>query len=305
MRQLPDDMPVTVISPWGDAVHREPGGEWQDINDPWRSDLFGPETVDNARVLVFTPAHPTYGIRPATLASIRAAIDAYDGPADWLISTGDNPYSHPYENVTYQHNKARLAALQGEYDALLSIEADMVVPEDAISALLSVDADIVYGLYVWRHRMKNGAHRWSAYTTVALFGGESISLSPNEARAAWGKVIKVAGLGMGCTLLRRSALGQIKFRLYEGKQGDWLHGAYGEQAERLGIQLGRSHKSVFCDDWMLALDAKHFGLDQRCNTAVVCGHIDTDGGVLWPDPTAEMLYVREPFSNGARERRGE
>ncbi len=117
------------------------------------------------RILAFTPAHPDYGMKPQTVASIEDALEAYDGPVDWMISSGDNPHERAFDNVVYQHNKARQFALDNGYDALLSIEADMIVPPDAIGRLIDCDADIAYGLYVWRHKLA----RWSAYTTVGLW----------------------------------------------------------------------------------------------------------------------------------------
>jgi hypothetical protein len=288
--------PVTVIEDDGRIWQRGQGEEWQETDsNPWPK-------ADRPRVLVFTPAHPTYGVKPQTLESIQAAVYAYGGgdsagPVDWLVSSGDNPCALPYENVTYQHNKGRSLALTGGYDALLSIEADMVVPADTIERLLDTNADIAYGLYVWRSHDRNFPerrhrwHRWSAYTELTLWGGTSVSLDHTGAdcRAAWGKVIDVAGVGMGCTLIRRRVLERMAFRLYDGRPDDWLIEANAEQMAKHGINPHRPRHSMLCNDWFLALDAQHHGFSQRCDLGVVCGHI-TDDGVLWPDPDAPHFY---------------
>ncbi len=169
------------------------------------------------RILCYVPLHPDYGIKPQSLASVMAL--QHDDALDRHFSQGDNPFGATFENVTLQHNKARQMVLAGDYDALLSIEADMIVPPDTIGRLIDCNADISYGLYVWRHKLK----RWSAYTTLGLWGGESISLNHDgsNARAAWGKVIDVAGLGMGCTLISREALERLEFRLYDGRHS-WI-----------------------------------------------------------------------------------
>ena len=257
------------------------------------------------KILAFTPLHPDYGARPETWASIQAAIDAYDGAVDWVISSGDNPHDEPYENITAAHNKARWMVLKSDYDYLLSVEADMIIPPHTINGLLECESDIAYGLYVWRHKLK----RWNAYYDVGLFGGYSYTLKPQKAREMYGGIVDVEGLGMGCTLISRKALGRLRFRLYEGLPGDWLLDEYADEAKEIGqstgmvINLAREHKGFFCDDWILALDAQHYGFSQRCNTAVTCGHIEHDGSVIWPNPLAGNLYHVERRANGVPDSR--
>ena len=256
--------------------------------------LFGPGSVEGkARILALTPAHPTYGIMPQTWQSIRAAIMAYDGPIDWIITHGDNPHAIKNDNIVYHHNRARQMVLEGNYDALLSIEADMIVPPDTVQRLLETGADVSYGLYVWRH----WPERWSAYTDVELFSGYSLALRPDLARKHWGKIITVKGLGMGCTLIRRNVLAALEFRLYEGNPDDWLVQEYGEHMRANGIDPERPRRTMFCDDWMLALEAERGGFSQRAHLGVACGHIGNDG-VYWPDPNEPNLYRTTSLEEG-------
>lgn len=236
------------------------------------------------RILCFTPLHPDYGIKPAALASIMAL--EHDDVLDRVFSANDNPHDTPYENVTHQHNKARAMVLDGAYDALLSIEADMIVPPDTIAGLIDCNSDVSYGLYVWRsHR-----HRWSAYEDLGLWGGHSVSFNHSgaNARAAWGNIIDVVGLGMGCTLISRDALRAIPFRLHDGSHS-WIEKEYAADFAKLGIDPYRERKGMMCDDWLLAMDVQHYGYSQRANCGLVCGHIDGDS-VLWPDPKEKQLY---------------
>lgn len=246
------------------------------------------------KILAFTPAHPDYGLRPQTWDSVRAAIDAYDGAIDWMVSHGDNPHDEPFDNIAAAHNKARAVALELDYDAMLSIEADMVVPPHTVQGLIEADADIAYGLYVWRHRLK----RWNAYYHVELFGGYSLTLDPDRARQAWGEIVDVKGLGMGCTLIRRNVLERLEFRLYDGRD-DWIVQEYGEKLRRNGFDPYRPRNGMFADDWLLALEAEHFGFTQRANLGVVCGHVDGDS-VIWPHPAAGDLYYTEA-ANGVHD----
>ena len=244
-------------------------------------------SVEGMKILCFTPLHPDYGIRPRALSSVMA-LD-HDDVLDRHFSANDNPFDSAHDNITYQHNKARGMVLQDGYDALLSIEADMIVPSDTISRLIDANADISYGLYVWRHKRV----RWSAYKTIGLWGGESISLNHDgsDARDAWGKVIDVAGLGMGCTLIGRDVLEHISFRLHDGSHS-WIQDEYAADLQTMGIDSGRDHKDMVCDDWLLAMDAQHYGFTQRADCGLICGHI-TDEGVLWPDVDEKRLYRLE------------
>jgi len=249
--------------------------------------MFGSGSVNGKpRILIFTPSHPRYGIRPQARDSIHEVICNYAGAVDWFVTHNDNPLDQPYTNIVIHHNRAREMAINGEYDALLSIESDMIVPSDTIEQLLSCGSDIAYGLYVWR----NKPHRWSAYKDLTLFGGHSISHNHDgkEARGAWGKIIDVAGLGMGCTLIKRNALRAIEFRLHDGRHS-WIQEEYAEQIAALRIDPYRPHEGMVCDDWLLAMDAQHYGFSQRAHLGVVCGHI-ADDGVIWPDPNDGQLY---------------
>jgi hypothetical protein len=290
--ELPDHIKLNVepVS-WTHIDHAEnrayerdmAAGTWTEVEPVWSLNR------DKPRILAVTPMHPRYGIKPQTWASIRAALDAYEGPIDWVISRNDNPYMNPYENVTHQHNKARQIVLTGEYDAMLSVEADMIIPPDTINKLIQADADIAYGLYVWRHDKA----RWSAYKDLNLWGGHSVSfdITGADAREAWGKTIDVAGLGMGCTLIRSSALALMPFRLHDGSH-TWIEEEYAADFARMGIDPYQERKGMVCDDYLLALDAQHYGMTQRANLALVCGHIKGDV-VLWPDPDADEFVRKE------------
>lgn len=256
---------------------------WVEMGDTW-----SPGT-DKPRILVVTPMHPAYGIRERARKSIQAAIENYDGPVDWVIGKGDNPYINPYQNITYQHNKARQMVLASGYDFLLSIEADMIVPPDIIAGLIAAEADIAYGLYMSRHKPL----RWLAFKELDLWGGASISLdhTGEDVRAAWGKIIDVAGVGMGCTLIKADVLKRLRFRLHDGTHS-WIQDEYAEDFRRMGINPYGDYKRMVCDDYLLALDAQHYGLSQRANMNLVCGHI-SEGGVYWPDPDADKFFRLE------------
>lgn len=192
---------------------------------------------------------------------------------------GDGDITDARDRIAAKYNAARRAMLDGGYDALLTIESDMIVPHDALAKLLAADADVVYGLYC----LRRPPYEWNAYSVIADMRAWVLSKVPDRARADWGKVVPVDGIGLGCTLIRRRVLEQIAFR---------ADGALHDDGRR-------SH----CD-WYFALDCLGAGFVSCCDTRVVCGHItpvDETGAigpsVIWPDMTSETLYRFEEFGN--------
>lgn len=147
---------------------------------------------------------------------------------------------------------------------MLCIESDMILPKDTITRLLDCEAHIAYGLYALRHA---GHRTWSAALSVEDKKMISVSEDSEQARAAWGTIGDVQGIGQGCTLIRREVLEAIPFRLWKG---------------------------VSCD-WPLAIDARKQGFTQRCNYGLLCGHMSLTPSpvTLWPDIDAEHFIRYE------------
>lgn len=183
--------------------------------------------------------------------------------------------------IADKYNVARRAALDGGYDAMLCVESDMIVPNDAAVKLAATDAAVAYGLYVFRRR----PWHWSAYSVMLpekKMTGYPLSNVPERARLDWGSVVDVDGVGLGCTLIRRKVLEKVAFRAEGGLHADG----------------SRSH----CD-WYFALDCVRRRYTQRCDTSVLCGHIsplDRDGelrpSVLWPDVNAPDMVRFDEFN---------
>lgn len=181
-----------------------------------------------------------------------------------LLIGGDDPET-PVDNITRKYNAARDMVLQNGYDALMTVESDVIVPKDALKRLAAVDADVAYGLYVWR----GGWPFWNAYSMLKKRTARSISRDLEQAREAWGKVIEVKGVGTGCTLIHRRVLEAFPFR-----KADYMN---------------------YCCDWTLALDCQEAGFVQKNDLNVICGHIEKEpiSRVLWPDITKHGFYRAE------------
>lgn len=228
------------------------------------------------RVLLFCPLNPIDNSRgkrqPQIFGRTNESIFRQDYPElDIWFSKGDNPYfdSNGRYNICHNYQKARRWVLDNDYDYLFTVEADMIIPPDALTKLLAVDTDVAYGLYCFKN-----TSTWSAWTELDMEHGRSIRKDPELAKGFWGKVIEVAGVGMGCTLIRRNVLEALDFRVDDFNPD--VH-----------------------NDWVFAYDLQQKGFTQKCDLSVVCGHISMTPlpRVIYPDPEAPRLY-RNEFING-------
>lgn len=202
-----------------------------------------------ARVLIFTP---TYGdlLQQKTVESIQAL--EFDGQADWVVSDENQYPGRDTRNCVGQFQRGRELALSGDYDGLLTVEHDMIVPPDALALLWTTDAPVVYGAYQFRHGM-SVINLFQKLPVPAV--GQSLSHYPRELQAARAAgQVEVSGCGFGCTLIRRDVLEHVPFR-----------------------DTGSAPDLPFAQDCVTA------GIRQVGRTDVVCGHIDIDRRVtLWP-----------------------
>lgn len=217
------------------------------------------------RVLVYCPVAPsTPKIFGRTMQSIFAMH--WTGPLDVVFGREDEPERRGYLNVLDKYNRARDLFLAGPYDAMLTVEADMIVPEVTLERLTRVDADVAYGLYCSRH----GRYQWLAYLHLIERAGVSITVKPDLMRESWGRVIETRGVGLGCTLIWRHVLERIPFRCPDVK---------------------------VANDWYFSLDCQQAGFVQKTDCGVVCGHITMEPSprVIWPTIDDPERHYRFEF----------
>ena len=188
------------------------------------------------QVLIFCPIHPERGLYKRT----KSSMERLDGDVAY---SQDNPFDNARDNIAHNYNLARDYVLEHDYDALLTVESDMIIPENALKLMLELEADVVYGLYPFR---KGGT--WNCFTRIDRKTATRLtSLDKSIQRGAWGSVIESEGMGTGCTLIHRHVLEAIPFRVVE---------------DRLN------------HDWVFALDVKNEGFTQMHDLRFLCGHID-------------------------------
>ena len=164
------------------------------------------------RLMIFTPTWETdegNAIRPECAEAIRAQV--VEGGCEWIIGT-HNPFPQPdNRNVLAQYQRAREIFLSDGYEAMLTVEHDSVLPDEhATQRMLDTDADVVYGVYILRHNLRQ-LNAWQ-YIGQHHLGG-SLSYNFKEFRQArTARAWRVCGAGFGCTLFRRHVLEQIPFR---------------------------------------------------------------------------------------------
>lgn len=203
------------------------------------------------KLLVFTPTFGD-GPQPATLAAIAAL--QFDGELVREVSW-HNPFpGYDLRNVKLQYQRGRQMVLGGDYDGLLCIEHDMVPPPHAAQTMWNDGAPVVYGVYTLRHNthmlnlwFKKGD--WRKGLSFSFYP-ELVAQGRRDGR------IECAGVGFGCTLIRRHVLEQLDFR----------------------------DEPDFAPDSPFAWDCLRRGIEQIARFDVPVGHID--GGLVL-DPFAD------------------
>lgn len=223
------------------------------------------------KVLVFTATHGM-GPLPETLESIRA--QRFRGGMRAHVSW-QNPFgSGDMRNVLAQMAHGREMALMGDYDAMLTVEHDMRIPEAALQRLWNTGSPVAYGAYLFRH----GApvlNVLEAYIGGSRNIGESLQCNRRRlARARRQGVVECTGLGFGCTLIRREVLEAIRFRDLE-KPG--------------------------CVDMAFATDCLRAGIRQVADLRVMCAHWD---GQEWLMPFAGERKAQVRALKNVRARSG-
>lgn len=216
-------------------------------------------------VLVFTPV---YRLEPETVESLFAL--EWDGPLSYLLQR-DNPFTKGQArpdgvaNHLHQYQRGREMFLKGQYQAMLVIESDIIAPPDTLRRLAALDVDLAYGCYVFRSNRQPVVNVFERYPDKDGVRARNVG-EPLTSRGLWKWALKqgvvpCSGAGLGCVLIQRHVLQALEFRL--------------------GPEVRRG---AHCDTFF-TMDAWAAGFEMKADTAVICGHKDEDGRILWPPET--------------------
>jgi len=167
------------------------------------------------RVLLYCPTYKINDreqIKPETRKSIKAI--EFDGFLDKEIDSTSKYPPPNYENVLDHYQTVRRRVLDDGYDALLTVEHDIIAPVDGLQKLWNLNVPVAYGIYLFR----GSRNMVNAFRMVRAPAPDmSLSIFQNLLTDAIKRqVVEVSGCGNGFTLIRREVLEQIDFRRANG-----------------------------------------------------------------------------------------
>ena len=133
------------------------------------------------------------------------SINALTYPHDFKLIDTTDWWDIPtdIETIVAGRNKLIEIFLNGNYDYFLSVDSDVIIPEDSIERLMSYDKDIVSFKV---HFMKNGQEVPAAFKErfeqgVKIYNWQELDKP----------LMKVWGASLAIALIKRKVLEQIKF----------------------------------------------------------------------------------------------
>lgn len=158
-----------------------------------------------------------------------------------------------YDCATARNNIVK-RALDADADYLMMVDNDVTVPRDALVNLMEHDVDVVMGYYAHRNGANDATTRTNVCKrgelnyTMQYTGGELAAYRNNGEN-----LVRVHGGGMGCILIRCSALRRMSYPYYK-----WVdYGNGGMLSEDL----------YFCEQCRMD------GIKVYVDTRVSCGHM--------------------------------
>ena len=214
--------------------------------------------------MVFTPV---YRLEDRTIKAIMSL--EWDGPLTFVLQR-DNPHNDEdvrqrgVKNHLHQYQRGRDTFLRGDYDALLVIEDDIIPPSDTLIRLAGImnehpECGIAFGTYLFRHssNVLNILNRYKPWPQMTRNTGETLTIKTVELKKARRRgVTDCSGSGLGCTLIRRDVVKAVPFENYTDN-GSHFDFPWNDEVYRRGYRM-------------------------MADMNVKCGHIEDDGGVLWP-----------------------
>jgi hypothetical protein len=179
--------------------------------------------------------------------------------------------------LVLKQEQARHLALSGGYDYVLFVEEDILPPPNAVELLLACDSDVAYSLYC----LRKPPYLWSAYVVMDSdrMIGRPLTINPALAKHHFneGAIIDVDGIGFGCTLVSKSVLEKVNFR----------------------IDYNKPHQSGVpsYSDFYFSLDCEECGFTSRMHLGCRCGHLSplNEDGVF--DPCIIFPVIEESKSD--------
>lgn len=165
----------------------------------------------------------------------------------------DFDFVRGYDCARARNNIAN-KAIEGNYDYVLMVDNDTVLPKDAIIKLLEDDEDVVLGYYA--HRVKNTEYdgRTNACKPGEINYTKQYSGSEMKDMRDNGQYkIQIHGGGLGCALIKVSLFSKLEYPFF-----NWVN---------------YNNDYVLSEDLFFAENCKMSDVHIYCDTRVECGHI--------------------------------
>jgi FkbM family methyltransferase len=149
----------------------------------------------------------------------------------------------------YQIDQIRnlIAEWAKNYDYLLSVDSDIVMPNDTLEKLLAADKDIISGLYIQRIP---GTQTLELYMDTPNGGCTNIPYELLKDRG----VIEIAACGMGCALIKSEVFRSMQYPHFFYKSA-------------------LNHKDTVSEDVYFCLKARKLGFKVWADPEITCDHI--------------------------------
>lgn len=150
----------------------------------------------------------------------------------------------------YQIDQIRnlIADWAKNYDYLLSVDSDIVLPKDALEKMIHHNVDIVTGLYI--QRIEN-THTLEVYKDTANGGMDNIHINEIDFSNS---LQEIAGCGFGCVLIKSEVFRKMSYPHFVYKSA-------------------LNHKDTVSEDTYFCMKARDHGFKVHMDTTIQCEHI--------------------------------
>ena len=151
------------------------------------------------------------------------------------------------DQIDHLRNRIALDTLAGDYDYLLSVDSDIVLPRDSLRKMIQADKDMVSGLYI--QRIPN-THTVELYGVTPGGGRANIPYHLLRDRG----LVEVAGCGFGCVLIKRRVLEGVPHPQFVYHQA-------------------LTHRDTVSEDVDFCVKATNNGFTIWADTSILCDHL--------------------------------
>ena len=214
---------------------------------------------------------------------ILIEVPTYDGRISqatseslWRLDTCGHEVDYKPRNgygCAMARNRIAADALNAKYDFVMMVDNDIALPQDALSCLLSHDADFVMGYYL--NRYARGENRFTTLYKPGFTWQMYDASELREMRERGEHRLKVKGGGLGCALIKTSVFERVPFPWFE-----WTDIKY-DQYDAADVYECSDKFMSGGEDINFCNACTNAGIEIIADTRVACGHEFRE--VKWPE----------------------